>query len=93
MLVFQLRQDLLGSFDDVRRHARQSGHVDAITFVGRARQDFVQKHDLVLPFAHGHIEVAQPRERSGQRRELVVVRGEKGAATDAVVQILDDRPG
>ena len=64
--------------------------MDAVALVGRAGDDLVQEHDLVLPLLHGDVEVPHAGELLGQVGQLVVVRGEQRAAADRVVQVLDD---
>ena len=67
--------------------------MDAVALVGRPGDDLVQEHDLVLPLAHGHVEVLHAGKRFLQVGQLVVVRGEQRAAADVLVQVLDHRPG
>ena len=55
MFLFELCQNLLRAFQHFARHARQSGDVDAVTFVGRAVDDLVQEDNVVLPLAHGDV--------------------------------------
>ena len=57
VFVLQLGEDFLGPFDHFARHAGQPGDVDAVALVGGTGHDLVQKDHLVLPFAHGHVQV------------------------------------
>ena len=53
----------------------------------------MQEHDLVVPLLHGDVEVADAGELFFEIGQFVVVRGEESAATDRVVDVLDDAPG
>ena len=43
----------------------ETGDLDAVAFVGAAFDDFSEEDDLVLPFAHGDVEVFERGERDG----------------------------
>ena len=57
VLGFEPGEDFAGPFVDAARHAGELGDVDAVALVGRAGDDLVQEHDLVLPLLHGDVEV------------------------------------
>ena len=82
-----------GAVEHRGRHAGQPGDVDAVALVGAAGDDPVQEDDLALALADRDVGVAQPGLGLLELDELVVVRGEEGAAADRVVQVLGDRPG
>ena len=53
----------------------------------------MQEDDLVVPLAHGDVEVAHAAQPAGQLRELVEMgREEHLRSRGAIVQLLDDRP-
>ena len=53
----------------------------------------VQKDDVALPFLDPHGVAGERRELRRERRQLVVVGGEQGAAAIDLVQMLERRPG
>ena len=93
MLRFEPVEHFSGAFIDGARHAGELGDVDAVALVGRAGDDLVEEHDLILPFLDGDVKVARHRELVVEIGQLVVVRGEERAAADLLVDVLDDAPG
>ena len=73
VLLFQQGKHLLGPFVDLLRHAGQAGHVNAVTLVGSAPHDSVQKHDFVIPFLDRDVPIGDPRQRLFQLGQFVVV--------------------
>lgn len=67
--------------------------MDAVAAVGSARHDFVQEHHFALGLFDGHVPVVDFRQRFGELRQLVIVRGEHGAAAEFVMQVLSNGPG
>ena len=67
---FQLGQDLLGPLVDLRRHAGQPGHVDAVALVGRPVDDLVQEDDVVLPLLDRHVQVLDAGQRAAPGRSV-----------------------
>ena len=67
--------------------------MDAVGAVGGARRHLVQEHDIALPFLDPHGMGRERRQPRGQRRQLVIMRGEQRAAAVDLVQMLDRRPG
>ena len=59
----------------------------------RRRHDLVQEDDVALPFAHLDRRIGEVGEPAGERGQLVIMRGEQGAAAIDLVQMLDRRPG
>ena len=53
----------------------------------------MEEDDVALPLRHPDRDVAEPRQLLGERRQLVIVGGEEGAAAVRLVQVLDRRPG
>ena len=90
---FERRQHLLGAGYDACRQARELRHMNAIGAVGRARRHLVQEDDIALPLLDPHGVASQIRELRCQRRELVIMRREEGAAAVDVVEMLDRGPG
>ena len=86
-------QNLFGAGDHLRRQAGQLGDVDAVGAVRRAVRDFVQKDDIVLPFLDAHGVAGKARQGLRQAGELMIVRGEEGAAFVGLVQIFEAGPG
>src|SRR5579885_3225628 len=74
-----MRENFLGAIENFLWQAGQARHLDAVTLVRAAGNHFAQENDLVVPFAHRHIEIADAFAVLGQFGQLVVVRGEKGA--------------
>jgi len=66
--------------------------VDAVALVGAVFDDLAQEDELIVPLAHGDIEILQPRRARGEFGQLVVVRGERCLRADLVVQVFDDGP-
>ena len=58
---FEVAQDFFGAFEDGFRHASKAGDLDAVAFVRSTLDNFSKEHDLVMPFAHGHVEIFQAR--------------------------------
>ena len=76
MLIFELRQDLLGPFIDLQWHACQTCDVNAVALVCGTGDDFMQKHDLIIPLFHRHVEVTNTSQRRLQIGQFMVVSGE-----------------
>ena len=83
MMRFQLIEDLPGPIEHLGRHAGQAGDVDAVALVGAAGGDLVQEDNLLVPFAHQHVVIAQARQRLRELGQFVIMRGEQGPAADA----------
>ena len=66
--------------------------MDAVTFVRATGDDLAEEDDRVVPFANGDVPVLHAAAREREFGELVVVRGEEGAALGLVVQKLGDAP-
>ena len=95
-LVLEARQQRLGPRDHGRGQAGQSRHLDAVRAVGAARLHLVEEHDLVVPLAHRHVEVAHPAQPAGELRQLVEVRREQHLGTCVARRAMegfDDGPG
>ena len=74
------------------RKACELGDLNAVGAVGRARQHFVQEHDVALPFLDPHGGVEQSRQLGRERGEFMIMRGEQRAAAIGLMQVLDRRP-
>ena len=69
-------QDLAGARDDRGRQPGEPRDLDAVAAIGTAGDDLAQKHDVVLPFAHGDVEVGDVGQRVREVGQLVIVRRE-----------------
>ena len=67
------------AIEDFFRQAGETGHLYAVTFVGAAGDDFAKKNDLLVPFAHGDIQIANAFAVLGEFDQLVIMRGKQTA--------------
>ena len=72
-------------------NARHARHLNAVTPIRAARNQFAQPDDGVALLLHGHAVVLHGREVFRQFVEVVVVRGEQRFAADTR-QMFCDRP-
>ena len=73
-------EQFAGAGDDAARKAGEFGDVNAVGLIRAPRRDAMEKHDLIAPFAHLHVQVAHAL--GGfvfERGEFVVVGGEECA--------------
>ena len=91
---FELREDFLGTGDDITGEAGELGNVDAVGAVGAAGGDLSEKDHLALFFGDEDVEVECARESIAEFDKLMVVSGKSGAGAEAgvVVDVLDDGP-
>ena len=89
---FEIAKNLLRAFQNFLRHASESRDLDAVAFVRAACDNLAQEHDLVVPFAHGDVEIFQSRQSRLEFGQLVIMRGKQRLCADLVVQVLDDAP-
>ncbi len=75
-------QDAPSALHDALREARESGHLDTVAVAGSAGDKLTQEDDIVLPTLHRDRDVANPVQRAGELRELVVVRREEGPSAE-----------
>ncbi len=80
MLHGQFAKQLAGTFQHRLGHAREPRDVDAVAAVGAAFDDAVEEDDLVLPLAHGDVQVFHAGEAGREVGQLVVVRREERVA-------------
>ena len=78
--------------EDFFRQAGEARDLYAVTFVGAAGDDFAQKNDLLIPFAHGDIQIANAFAVLGEFGQLVIMRGKQTARFDLVVEKLGHAP-
>ena len=78
-----------------RGNPRKLGNMDTVGPVCAARYDAMQEDHAVTLFEHIHASTENAREMIGQGGQLMEVRGEEGAATEArrIVQVLHDGAG
>jgi hypothetical protein len=91
--VLEVAEDDLASFDDAFGDTGEAGDLDPVAFVGAAGHDFVEEHDLVMPFADGDVEILESGEAGGEFGEFVIMGGEEGFGADDVMEVFDDGPG
>src|SRR5260370_22547009 len=92
LMGLQIGQHFVGAVQDFFGHAGQLSYVNAVTLVGAAGSDLMQEDNLSFALLHQDIVVSQAGKFVGQLSQFVIVRGEKHAATDLVVQILGNGP-
>src|SRR5439155_3808057 len=92
LMGFQIREHFVGAVQDFFGHAGQLSYVNAVTFVVAAGGDLVQEHHSTFALLDQDIVVSQAGKFVGQLSQFMIVRGEKHAATDLVVQILGNGP-
>src|SRR5690606_8946510 len=83
----------LGTLDNGFWQTRQPGDLNAVALVRSAGEDLVKEDDFLIPFPNSDVVVGDGCLGVGEIGELVIVRGKKGAAADAIVQMLGDGPG
>src|SRR5688572_29155621 len=90
--LFQIAQDFLGPFQYGLWHTGEARDLNAVALVGSTVHNLAKKNDLIVPLAHGHIEILQARQTPGEFSQFVIVRGEKRARADLIVEILHNAP-
>ena len=80
LATLEVREHVFRAVDGAWRQSGELRHMNAVRPVRRTGNDLVQKHDVVLPFLDLDCHHAHPVERSGKRRQLVIVGCEQGAA-------------
>src|SRR5437870_1130516 len=87
-----MRQNFLRAIENFLWQTGEAGNLDAVTLIGAARDDLAQKDDLIVPFAHGDVEIADATALLGELGQLVVMRREQRARFDSVVEKLGHAP-
>src|SRR6266481_8873030 len=90
--TFQVSKNFFGAVEDFFGQAGEASHLDAVTFVCATGDDFAQKNNLLVPFAHGDVQVADACPVFGEFGEFVIVRRKQGARFDFVVEKFGDAP-
>ena len=85
----ETREHLTRPLDDGGRQARELRDLNAVGAVGRAGHDLVQEGQRSLELGHPHGEIDEPRQRLGEPRQFVEMRGEQSARTIDGVEMLD----
>ena len=75
-----MRKNILRAVENFLRQAGQTRDLDAVAFVRAARDDFAQENDLLVPFAHGDVEIANAFAVLGELGQLMIMRGEETCA-------------
>ena len=68
------------AIEDFFGQAGETGHLYAVTFVGAAGNDFAKENDLLVPFAHGDIQIANAFAVLGELGQLMIMRGKQSCA-------------
>src|SRR6266542_685046 len=74
--LFQVRENFFGAIENFFWQTGEARDVDSVTFVRTAGDNFAQENDLLVPFAHGDVEIADTTAVFGELGQLVVMRGE-----------------
>ena len=90
---FKVAENFLGAFQNRFRDASQARHLNAVALISPPLHNFAKEDDLVVPFAHGDVEIFQTRQAAGQFCQLVVMGREKRLCADLIVKMLDNTPG
>ena len=80
------------AIEDFFRQTGKTGHLYAVTLVGAAGNDFAEKNDLLVPFAHGDIQIANAFAVLGEFDQFVLMGGKQTARLDLVVQKFGHAP-
>ena len=78
--TFQMGKNFFRSIEDFFWQAGETRHLDAVTLVRAAGDDFAEENDLLVPFAHGDVEIAYAFAVLGEFGQLVIMRGEQTCA-------------
>src|SRR5215471_1731344 len=87
-----MRKNIFGAIENFFGQARETGDLYSVTFVSAARDDFAEKNDLLVPFTHSDVKIADAFTILGEFRQLMVMRGEQTARFDLVVEELGHAP-
>ena len=75
--MFEIGEDLPGSFNNCSRETGELGDRDAVALVGRAFLELAHEEHLAVLFSNREAEVAAAVEKQGDVGEFVIVRGEE----------------
>ena len=75
-----MRKNFFRAVEDFFWQAGEPRDLDAVTFVRAAGDDFAQENDLLVPFAHGDIEIADAFAVLGEFGQLMIMRGKQTCA-------------
>src|SRR5207244_10336186 len=89
---FQMRQNIFRSVENFFRQTGQARDVDSVAFIRAAGDDLSQKNDLIVPFAHSHIEIADAAAFLSEFRQLVIMTRKESACLNLVVQKFGHAP-
>ncbi|KAG5734964.1 hypothetical protein E4T56_gene20429, partial [Termitomyces sp. T112] len=90
--LFQLGQHRFRAADHRPRHARQSRHGQTERAFRRTRGDFVQQHQIALPFTRADMVERQRLTRISQPRQFMIMGGKQAAAPVDPMHRLGHRP-
>src|SRR5690349_3002787 len=81
-----MRENILRAIKNFFGQTGETSDLDAVAFVCAAVDDLTQEDDLLVPFAHGNVQIADAFAVFGELRQLVIVRSEQGPRFDFVVE-------
>src|SRR5262249_16851889 len=90
--TFQVNKNFFGAIEHFFGQTGEARYLDPVTLIGTARDDFTEKNDLLVPFAHCDIQIADAFAVLGELGELVIMRGKKSARFDLIVKKLSHTP-
>src|SRR6266511_159321 len=85
-------KNFFGAIEDFLGQTGQARNLYAVAFVGAASDDFAEENDLLVPFAHGDIQIANAFAVLGELGQLVIMRGKQSARFDLVIEKLGHAP-
>src|SRR5262245_20176371 len=83
--LLEVAQNFPGASQNRTRHAGETGHLNTVALVCAALDNLAEEDNLIVPLAHSHVEIPQPRQAHGQYSQLMVMRGEERLGADGVV--------
>src|SRR5262249_40938168 len=87
-----MRENFFGAIEDFLWQTGEAGDLDAVAFVCAAGGDFAEKNDLLVPFAHGDIQISNAFAVLGEVCQFMIMRGKEGARFDLFVEKLGHAP-
>src|SRR5262249_11771904 len=56
--TFQMGKNFFGAIENLLRQTGETRYLDPVTFVSAARDNLAEKNDLLVPFAHCDVQIA-----------------------------------
>ncbi len=86
-------QNAASAVDDAQGQSRQPRDLNAIAAVGTSGFDAPKEYHIVAGFLHRNVKINDAIELSGQFGQFMIVSREERLRADALVDVLDHRPG